>query len=489
MIKQFSRYTLYIYSLIKKKSENILLLIEDIGIALFALSFICFLILELPFYNNLNNLDHSIQTYYLWLNFHYDLPRIIISVMTLTFWLTAYLVNRRLELQRLPLQIPRRVNDALEGLASIRNPILARVFLFLPWILLLIAFIGINPTLDFYSNTLTNQLLTYKNHYWGLATAAASMLLFQILMQRIPATLGTLWNRNAIASKEKDTSREISTRHMPDTDTEKQFINYLGNLDQLLNSPRQIIVGLICGYIGAGWILSDIFYYFTLNRFIENDLIIFSITFITAYIVGLQFWRMIVTGLMIYRLSDKFDIIVQRGHPDGCGGLAPLGNLCLWNALVLSPGGIFYGSRFFFDNIISFKEFHYFSLLMILLVATFSFFAPIWDVHKIMTAKRDLILQQLDELGHSINLLSRDLLDKSSQLDPKESEKMTKKLENLNQIYKANQTIPVWPFNTQTLIKFITSQIVPLLSLLGLGEPIIAIVKSLTTFFAKLNGS
>ena len=194
---------------------------------------------------------------------------------------------------------------------------------------------------------------------------------------------------------------------------------------------------------------------------------------------------MVITGFMIHKLGKNFDVAVQRGHPDGCGGLASLGNLCLWNALVLSPGGIFYSARFFFDNISSYEEFHYFSLLAILGVASISFFVPIWNIHKIMVAKRNLIQKQLDKLGQSINSLSRDLLEKSNQLHPKESEKMTKKLEGLHKIYKANQTIPVWPFNTQTLAKFITSQILPLLSLLGLSEPIINIVKSLTTFFAN----
>src|SRR5439155_9401772 len=60
-------------------------------------------------------------------------------------------------------------------------------------------------------------------------------------------------------------------------------------------------------------------------------------------VLGLLAWRMVAVGIYIYRLGTRFDTRVQVQHPDGAGGLAPLGEVCFLNALILIVPSIFLG--------------------------------------------------------------------------------------------------------------------------------------------------
>jgi hypothetical protein len=53
-------------------------------------------------------------------------------------------------------------------------------------------------------------------------------------------------------------------------------------------------------------------------------------------------------------------------------------------------------------------------------------------------------------------------------------------LDFLKVTYDQNNHFPVWPFNVQILIKFVTLQAVPVLGLTGLSQPILNVVDALT---------
>ncbi len=69
------------------------------------------------------------------------------------------------------------------------------------------------------------------------------------------------------------------------------------------------------------------------------------------------------------------------------------------------------------------------------------------------------------------------MLNHAHELEPEESEKMAKKLELMQQTYQQNKDYPVWPFNYEILKKLALSQTVQVLSLTGLGKPILDAVK------------
>jgi len=420
---------------------------------------------------------------------------IIISITSLAIFL--YLANRRLKIQQpVNWQID-DIDNAINSLKPIQNPILQFIFAYLPWVLIFVALIEIAELDSYYPPSLQFFMRASFNHYMGIAAVGVSLLVFQNLIKQVPQTLFTLWARNIISPgtglEMKDLPPQVSGAN-----TEQFYKEYIQQFFCLLNDPRQIFFGLLCGIAGSSWLLDGIpRWLLGIVSDTDNAAKIFPlkfiletfITFFIGYVVGLQVWRMIVIGLMIHKLGFKFDLALQRGHPDGCEGLAPLGNLCLWSALTLSPAGIYLSARVVFDEFGYYLDLLYFLLFVIIAIASVSFFAPIWNVHKIMITKRETIRRHLDQLGQDINRLSWDLLHQGHGMDPVESEKIAKKLERLNQIYKDNQAIPVWPFNTRILARFVTSQIVPLLSLVGLGQPIVEITSNLMSFLTGLSGN
>lgn len=349
------------------------------------------------------------------------------------------------------------------------------MFQVFPWILIAVALIGITEI--FYYPLIFRMS---QNHYFGIAAVALSLLAFQFLLKKTPETFRTLWNRMII-------NHPVSSLSDASVNPDELYKEFLDNFSKMMNNPRQLIAGLICGLLGSFWLIKLAFFWFSLSTvqnnpsvssiyqfFMLSEILLWTITFSVGYMVGLMVWRMVVIGLTVHKLGREFDLTLQRSHPDGCEGLAPLGNLCLWNAIIISPAGIYLSARLVLVDY--FQEYLYFLLIVVLVIAVISFFAPLWNIHKVMAGKRDEINQQLNELSQNINLLSRELLDKGNILDPKEIETIEKKLDSLHKIYKDNQRIPVWPFNTSILARLVTSQIVPLLSIIGLGQPIVEFI-------------
>jgi len=68
-----------------------------------------------------------------------------------------------------------------------------------------------------------------------------------------------------------------------------------------------------------------------------------------------------------------------------------------------------------------------------------------------MASKRSKVLEKLDQLNESIERLEEDLFERSNNLEPNESQSVTKKLEIMRQIYQLHQQYPAWPYNSATL--------------------------------------
>jgi hypothetical protein len=225
------------------------------------------------------------------------------------------------------------------------------------------------------------------------------------------------------------------------------------------------------------------------------------IGFGAAFFLGLLAWRVWWIGRSIAQTVTKFDLRPQFKHPDRCGGLEPLGLLCLWNAFIVSIPCIFLGSwilvlrtptlfqgsgsQALSEGILRFISF-YGSLFPELLVIFFAFaliifFLPMWAVHRVMVAKADSFNNELEQLASHIEALARQILHEARYLELEtvdEYEKKIKELELLQATYERNRYIPVWPFNLPILLRFAILQVVPVLSW---GQPILNLLNSVLT--------
>lgn len=366
-------------------------------------------------------------------------------------------------------ELARIMND----FQAVRNPALSWTLKILPFAVLVMAVIAL---------TVLNDTMFSS----GLTAAALSLLAFASLMQRIPRTLGALWNRKIIVERisNHDTEKpagEIGSKTsgaLSDS-LERDYSAFVLESQEDLNKPAQWAAGLSFALLVFAWeprrpldFLMGPWDVIAINQIAEHFI---------AFIIGLMAWRMLVVGVEVWRLGKRFDLNPQLGHPDSCGGLEPLGNLCLWNALILALPGAFLGGWIILGPSTRYDDIYtglFYKLLLIPVSwAAISFFLPLWSVHEILLAKREAVRLQLDQLGRSIDSLAHQMLDHAHELEPEESEKMAKKLEIMRQTYQQNKDYPVWPFNYEILKKLALSQAVQVLSLTGLGKPIIDAVK------------
>ncbi len=387
---------------------------------------------------------------------------------------------------------PRRALENTVSVQGIRSPILRGVVFIAPWMILAIVVL--------YGGFLGDPMFGS-----GLVAAALALFTFQLVMQRIPETFGTLWSRNLIARKPdaielaSAPASVNSAAVLGDEQSVTQpYDAFIKDVERWLNHRWSWGLGILFAILGFArfpyqsgglnefWrqLLRD------LPRLSWTDWVdIVGEPFI-GFIIGLLVWRMIVAAVKVRELGKRFDLNVQLGHPDGCGGLEPLGNLCLWNALLVTIPGVFLGAwiilgpRSQYGNL--YVELHSKLLLVPIILAPLTFILPLWSVHQVMASKAAEVRLELDRLSQSIDHLARELLNRADELQPEEGEKIAKNLELRQQIYRRSQQIPLWPLNVGLLAKFATSQVVPVLGLTGLGQPLLKVVDAFVQALGKL---
>lgn len=413
-------------------------------------------------------------------------------------------------LPRLP-PVGRRAKRQNQGKSRPLDPIKNRVLLtslrVAPWLAVLV--IGSDLLVDLMNGALPlgqSQVMFLS----GIAAVAMALVAFLTLMQRIEDAFGALWRRNVVVPTEvanpdepvaspRGPAQPLGTR--AEQWLKADYQAFLDHLHAVLNSQWQWVLGISFALLVFSWspgalVLSVLRRYPLTAAVREISWYVLAAVVVeafVAFVVGTMVWRMTVVGVEVSRLGTKFGLRPQLGHPDRCGGLEPLGDLCLWNALIISIAGVYLGGWIIIlrpglpaDPLAVAYVPLFLELLGVpVVVAAMTFFLPLWNIHQIMLTRRAEIRQKLDELGQSIDRSARELLDRADELVLAEGEEKSKRLELMQQTYQQCRDVPVWPFNVQTLIKFVSSQAVPLLALTGLSEPIRDVLKSV---FGALQG-
>jgi len=236
---------------------------------------------------------------------------------------------------------------------------------------------------------------------WNLVPGLLALLLifnaFRSLLQRIPKVLGALWHRHLIAyqssSQFEIESNDINQNPVHDLETE--YSKFVDEFRERLNRRSQWLLGLISsigGYAMASMSLSEEMQY---NHLIIN-LILGSFI---GLVIGLMAWRMAVITYMVGEMGRRFDLNIQFGNPDKCGGLEPLGNLCFWNSLVLSIPSIYltlgilvlfdFSQYSWYDSEIAKKLIENAIFVIPTMIVIINFIFSQLSIHKIMLSKRD----------------------------------------------------------------------------------------------------
>lgn len=340
----------------------------------------------------------------------------------------------------------------------------------------------------------------------GVFTAVLALFTFLMLMKRIPDVLATLWLQKIIAeimplnqgsdNQKKDASAPLT----------EQYIAFIMSFESMLNSHAQWLICIVFAFLGFVIVLSQSHHlyllwpgmdvkgsvYFISRMWSASDL--YGHAAIVAQpllglLLGFVAWRMAITGVKVWQLGKKFGLNPRIGHPDMCGGLESMGNLCLLNAVILAIPAIYLGAWVMLVNYQPYKNQYanYYvglqsGLLAVpILLSTISFFLPVWSAHQIMLAKRREERLKLGALGIRMKTLEEKLknLSASSAEEIDNCQKISREIESLHQSYNQIWNAPTWPFNAGILRKFALAQVVPLLGLTNLGKPILDVIGSL----------
>lgn len=369
-------------------------------------------------------------------------------------------------------------NQAIEDRLRVFRPIESRVLhwvsLALPWAVLAV----IAATLV--TRNIEPMFIS------GLLAAAAAGFLFQVLLGKLPETLDHLWKQQVFASR---TGQSL--------DLAEIYLAFIDRFQRDLNRRLSWLCGgAIAGLMflsfparfsnGPGWWRHPLEWLFMMVRFGQWNYLGFAgLQILLAFVLGLLLWRMSMVALAVYRLGEVFDFSLQLQHPDRSGGLRPLGDLCLTNALVLSAPAIFLASWLIVipgfgtdQNRYAGYVPYYQSLLVVVFgLALIAFVLPLYGVHRGMLSQRARLREPLYELASRIDLLTRRLLEEATTQPAEQLEKLSKDEATLQQVYALTSAIPAWPFDRAILRRFSVAQFIPLLSLTGIAPNVVTAVE------------
>ena len=398
--------------------------------------------------------------------------------------------------------------DALRAagrIQPVRNRGLATVLRVLPWIALIIALAVLFPGNLFGAGG--PQIFGT-----GVVTVVLVLFAFQTLLACVPETLSALWRRKLILARPNQFETTPEHNGGQATDQNEHAVRYLAyvkEFEELLNNRRwqvgmiiafELLVNLWLGFLNLNF----------LNNLIHGNISFLSLAELVidmtlAALIAPMAWRLIVIGWQIWRLPVEFDLKVQFEHPDQCGGLEPLGNLCLWNILIISLPLIFLGgwlliarsdtSSFSFHDTplwgsvqqqaLAYADVNAKLLWVLIPFTILGFILPLWNTHRVMVDKKKRMLVQLDEYLENITNQWHAAMTKISDLTPAEEKEKLERLEFAHQIYQRQKRVPVWPINLNIFLKFASTQVIPLFSLTGIGPGIVKILSLLVDFISS----
>lgn len=302
------------------------------------------------------------------------------------------------------------------------------------------------------------------------------------------------------------TKRNILKGLKNSSNTSQTFGTFLADFEKVLNYRIPLILGgIIEVFILLALQRSGLFPILSLPKnypitiLLLNFLTIFFPMTIAGYMISIVIWKCFATGYFVHRFSDSFELIIQPSHPDKVGGLKPLGDLMFSMALILIVASLALSVLTVASQIntaifslllkaystyqIQAPYYLYstellakFFLGVAILLSFAVFILPIRNTHQAMRESRANLISSLAEVGNKISQLETQA--RKINIDYRQRNEAMAEIASLSKVYEAVYKAPVWPFDREILIKFFTPQLVSLLSLFGVVQPIIDVISS-----------
>jgi hypothetical protein len=166
------------------------------------------------------------------------------------------------------------------------------------------------------------------------------------------------------------------------------------------------------------------------------------------------------------RLFTDFAVEVRPLHPDQAGGLSPLGKFSLSLSYIITILGFILAtipmSRYYLAHGtfgFSWTSDVILGLGIYILAAPFAFFAPLSVAHSAMKSTKQKLLLEISQRFEK----EYAELQKSIPGDPPKLEERMAYLHGLHSLHELTNKFPVWPFNIENILRFMTSFVSPIL--------------------------
>lgn len=185
-----------------------------------------------------------------------------------------------------------------------------------------------------------------------------------------------------------------------------------------------------------------------------------------AFLLALIVARILVAILWFNRLFRRFEIRVKILHPDGAGGLSPLGGFSVKIGYLIGIYGLTLVIIVLSQNITVSGEVSpqvnpptILASFLYFVLAPISFFAPIGSAHSAMGKARDEFALRISErFDEEFVRLQASLGEGTEQIKAS-----MEKIEQLQAMHAIVTGFPIWPFNTENTIRFFSSILSPIL--------------------------
>jgi len=189
-----------------------------------------------------------------------------------------------------------------------------------------------------------------------------------------------------------------------------------------------------------------------------------------AYLLGQVIWKACALGLTLHQLGAGEKLRLRPFHPDGCAGLASIGQLCFRASLVLIVSGTFLSFWLIYETWIApgpggdplldaTRPFFYIGLLVVAICTLVVFLVPLWSTHRIMERRARELEARYDQIARELAEREEDLLVQGPDLNRDEFARESERIHTLRTILERGRNIPRWPIPVQTKFRFAAAQI------------------------------
>jgi hypothetical protein len=317
----------------------------------------------------------------------------------------------------------------------------------------------------------------------GGLSVVASLLFTRTLFEQFPQVLLMIWRRGILRLPQKEVDSADTIQSLA-----RIYMTLIQAAYDRMNDLRESLCGII-GVVVTGWtiwlldnaILQQTYVNFRTPFSVYGTILLIRLSFLMAgFVGGIIAWRILVIADFVSKLGKYFDFDLQINHPDGCGGLRPIGDLCLKLAYVISPLPILLGLWLVFLSFLDLRFLRMasgsieplvstiiFLIIPVAILCVFSFFFPLGSIHTCMLKARARFQIELDEISQEIHQLSSRLLVGANGLAPQEGTSIEEKIEFLKRVYARHSQIPTWPYRSTHIWGLISTQIVPSLGVIS----------------------